>query len=80
MDNGDVIVLIFLICHFLKTISYYQEKSGEADRAKSEFVSMASHQLRTPLANVNWYTEMLLAGDAGEINETQKKYLEGAFG
>lgn len=73
------VVLLFLICHFLKTISEYEKKAGEAGRAKSEFVSMASHQLRTPLANVNWYAEMLLAGDAGKLNDTQKSYLEEVY-
>ncbi|MFA4922779.1 MAG: HAMP domain-containing sensor histidine kinase [Ignavibacteriaceae bacterium] len=54
-------------------------KEKEVDRAKSEFVSLASHQLRTPLSTVNWYTEMLLTGDAGKLNEEQRKYLEEAY-
>lgn len=49
------------------------------DTAKDEFVSMASHQLRTPLTSVKGYISMVLEEDAGKISDAQRHLLSEAF-
>lgn len=49
------------------------------DEVKDEFMSMASHQLRTPLTSVKGYVSMVLDGDAGDITPQQRKLLGEAF-
>ena len=55
------------------------EELRHLDEAKDEFVSMASHQLRTPLTSVKGYISMVLEGDAGAINDDQRRLLAEAF-
>jgi len=51
-----------------------QEK--ETDKAKSEFISVASHQLKTPATIISLYTEMLLKTQVGDvITQKQKEYI-----
>ncbi len=50
----------------------------ELDKTKDEFISLASHQLRTPLTAVKGYLSMLEEGDAGRVNRAQREYLETA--
>lgn len=54
-------------------------KRKEIDRAKSEFVSLASHQLRTPMLTMQWYAEMLLSEDAGVLADKQREYVEKIY-
>jgi signal transduction histidine kinase/HAMP domain-containing protein len=49
------------------------------DKAKSEFVSLASHQLRSPLSVINWYIELLMSGEAGNLTVGQKKYIHEIY-
>jgi len=49
------------------------------DESKDEFISMASHQLRTPLTSIKGYVSMLMDGDAGKVTNDQKHLLEEAF-
>ena len=52
------------------------ERLAEANRMKSEFVSIVSHQLRSPLSNLKWAIELLMSGKLGKIEEKQTEYFK----
>lgn len=49
------------------------------DEVKDEFMSMASHQLRTPLTSIKGYLSMLIDGDMGPVTKQQEHVLKEAF-
>ena len=47
----------------------------EANRLKTEFLSMVTHELRTPLTSIRGYVHLLLEGEAGALSEEQRELL-----
>lgn len=68
------ITTILLIIAVIITRSF--EKLAEANRMKSEFVSIVSHQLRSPLSNLKWVIELLMSGRIASVTDRQLEYLK----
>ncbi len=49
------------------------------EKMKTEFVSIAAHQLRTPISAIKWTLRMILDGDLGPISEEQSEFLEKTY-
>lgn len=73
------IVLQQEVARQTKELSDKNSRLKELDKAKDEFISMASHQLRTPLTAIKGYLSMLLEGDAGEIKMAQYDFVTEAY-
>ena len=81
LNDPQVIALVVLflagalfIITFVITQSF--EKTAEANRLKSEFVGIVTHQLRSPLTSLSWAVEALISGEFGKIDEKQLEYLK----
>ncbi len=71
-----VIVVTIIIFIIAQAVTHGFEKLAQANKMKTEFVSIASHQLRTPLAAIRWTLNLLTSGKLGEISNEQKKYID----
>lgn len=91
ISDGDLSVHIKInrkdelgnLAHFFNTmvdkLKEIQERNVEISKLKSQFVSVAAHQLRTPLSAVKWTLRLLLDGDVGKMNKEQEDFLERGY-
>lgn len=81
IDDPLLIALIVLVLSVVlliidSVIVNSFERLAEVNRMKSEFISVASHQLRAPLSNLEWAVEFLLSGRLGKTTNKQVEYFE----
>ncbi|MEX0656209.1 MAG: sensor histidine kinase [Nitrosopumilaceae archaeon] len=62
-----------------KELQTANERLKEVDKIKDEFSSMIAHELKSPLAPIQGYSELLMKGKLGELNERQKNSAKTIF-
>ena len=68
--------------HFNEMAEYIdnsREQEEKINDLKSEFISIAAHQLRAPLSGIKWTFKTLIDGDLGTMAPVQKEALERAY-
>jgi len=62
-----------------RELSESNERLRELDEVKTQFVSVAAHQLRTPLTGIKWSLHALLSGRVDDLSNEQEKFVRDAF-
>jgi signal transduction histidine kinase len=70
---------IFILEHLTENLAVANEKLKSLDKLKSEFVSLASHQLRSPLTVIKGYASTLTDGIVGELSDKQKEIVRHIY-
>jgi len=71
-----VLTLSGILFIFAYIINVSFEQLAEASRIRTEFVRIVSHQLRSPITNLSWAIDSLMAGDLGRIEKSQLEYFQ----
>ncbi|NTU98710.1 HAMP domain-containing histidine kinase [Candidatus Falkowbacteria bacterium] len=73
-----VVIIILLLANNTRLFEYaaLYRKIKEIDQMKDEFISVASHELRTPVTGIKGYVSMILDGDMGPISDKAKDSLK----
>ncbi len=75
---NDVIAVALDKALLYEQLKFLNEQLKALDKARADFITIASHQLRTPPATIKWYLSALLSGDYGSLNPEVKTELEKA--
>lgn len=81
IEEPQVVALVVLLAAailftIVVIITRSFERLAEANRMKSEFISVVSHQLRSPLSNLRWVIELLTSGRVNGVSEKQLEYFK----
>ncbi len=82
-----VIILVILVLILGAALLYYRQRlqqlrqteAAKTEARRSAFISIISHQLRTPLSIIKGYLESLAAGDLGKLTDKQQEYTDEAL-
>ncbi|OGZ44302.1 MAG: hypothetical protein A3J55_03330 [Candidatus Ryanbacteria bacterium RIFCSPHIGHO2_02_FULL_45_17b] len=77
--NDEIGQLLRFFKGTAKNVSESHEREVALSQIKSQFVTVAAHQLRTPLSALKWSLRLMLDGDMGEINEKQREFLQQSY-
>lgn len=73
ISESAVVMLLFTIGNFIiRTV----EEVAKANKMKTEFVSIASHQLKTPISEMKWEMELLITKFSDGLSEKQKEIIK----
>lgn len=67
------------LVHITGKLEIQRQELIKLNKAKDEFISLASHQLRTPATGVKQYLGILIGGYAGELTAKQREYAERSY-
>lgn len=72
----DQVALVVRNMQYNEELARKNEELQHLDQLKSDFMATMSHELRTPLTSIIGYSDMLLSGMTGELNEKQTTFID----
>jgi K+-sensing histidine kinase KdpD len=72
----DQVALVVRNIQYNEELARKNDELTHLDQLKSDFMATMSHELRTPLTSIIGYSDMLLSGMTGELNEKQSAFVD----